>query len=177
MRQNTTRERIDRLMSELGSSVTSEGRVYFTGGVSAVLLGWREMTLDVNLKADPEPAGFFESLPRLKDALDINIELASPDLFVPPLPEWRERCQFIAQYGMLFFYHYDFYGQALAKIERAHARDRHDVGMMLQSGLVQPQKLAELFAAVEPLLIRYPALDPAELGERVRTIAAEGVWR
>ncbi len=40
-------------MHKLGTSVTSEGRVYFTGGVSAVLLGWRDMTLDVDLK-DPE---------------------------------------------------------------------------------------------------------------------------
>lgn len=38
-------------MQCLGQAVTSEGRVYFTGGVSAVLLGWRETTIDVDLKA------------------------------------------------------------------------------------------------------------------------------
>ena len=69
--------------------------------VSAVLMGWREMTLDVDLKADPEPAGFFEALPRLKDELDINIELASPDQFVPALPGWVERSPFIADHGLL----------------------------------------------------------------------------
>jgi hypothetical protein len=95
---------------------------------------------------------------------------------VPPLPGWRDRCQFIAEHGLLAFYHYDFYGQALAKIERAHARDRHDVGMMLQSGLVQAKKLAELFTAAEPLMIRYPALDPDELRMRVSAIAAQGAW-
>ena len=62
-------------MSELGAAVRSAGRVYFTGGVSAVLLGWREMTIDVDLKAEPEPTGFFECLPLLKDRLDLNIEL------------------------------------------------------------------------------------------------------
>lgn len=176
MRQNTTRERIERLMRELGASVTSEGRVYFTGGVSAVLLGWRETTLDVDLKADPEPAGFFESLPRLKDALDINIELASPDQFVPPLPDWSERCLLIAQHGRVTFYHYDFYGQALSKIERAHARDRDDVGRMLESGLVKPQRLLELFHDVEPLLIRYPAIDAEKLRSRVSAIATRDAW-
>jgi len=176
MRQSTTRERIERLMRELGASVTSEGRVYFTGGVSAVLLGWRETTLDVHLKADPEPAGFFESLPRLKDALDINIELASPDQFVPPLPGWRERCQFIAQHGPLVFYHYDFYGQALSKIERAHARDRNDVARLLESGLVKPERLLELFREAEPLLIRYPAIDAEKLRSRVSAIATGGAW-
>ena len=34
-------------MSELGKAVRSAGRVYFTGGVSAVLLGWREMLMDL----------------------------------------------------------------------------------------------------------------------------------
>jgi hypothetical protein len=124
MRQDTNRERIERLMHELAAGVHSPGRVYFTGGVSAVLLGWREMTMDVDLKADPEPAGFFETLPRLKDALDINIELAATDQFVPTLTGWRERSIFIAQHGLLMFHHYDFYSQALAKIERGHVRDR-----------------------------------------------------
>lgn len=76
-------------MRRLGAAVSSEGRVYFTDGVSAVLMGWREMTIDVDLKAEPEPQGFFECLPRLKDDLDINIELASPDQFVPLFPAGR----------------------------------------------------------------------------------------
>ena len=40
--------------------------------------------MDMDIKADPEPAGFYETLPKLKESLQINIELASPDLFVPP---------------------------------------------------------------------------------------------
>lgn len=46
-------------MQRLGAAVLSEGRIYFTGGVSAVLMDWREMTIDVDLKAEPEPQGFF----------------------------------------------------------------------------------------------------------------------
>src|SRR3954465_5066311 len=149
MRQHTTRDRIEQFMRQLGACVRSEGTVFFTGGVSAVLLGWREMTIDVDVKADPEPFGFFESLPRLKEELDINVELAAPDQFVPTLAGWRDRSQFIARHGMLSFYHYDFYSQALAKIERTHARDRHDVGHMIESGLVQPERLASLFAEVD----------------------------
>ncbi len=176
MRQNTTRELIECFMRELGSVVRSDGCVYFTGGVSAVLLGWREMTLDVDVKADPEPLGFFEGLPKLKEQLDINIELASPDLFVPPLPGWRERSLFIATHGRLAFYHYDFYGQALAKIERAHPRDRLDVRSMIEAGLVQPDRLAALVAEVQGEMLRYPAIDAAALTESVRTIAQEGRW-
>ena len=173
MRSHTTAERIESLMNELGKAVRSTGRIYFTGGVSAVLLGWREMTIDVDLKADPEPMGFFECLPALKDRLDLNIELASPDQFVPALPSWQERSRFIAQHGLLAFYHYDFYGQALAKIERDHPRDRHDVGCMLRDGLVMRDRLKELFLSVEVQVLRYPAIDAPTLKQRVLDVCAE----
>lgn len=170
MRSHTTKERIEQLMRRLGAAVSSEGRVYFTGGVSAVLMGWREMTIDVDLKAEPEPQGFFECLPRLKDDLDINIELASPDQFVPALPGWQDRSRFIARHGRLDFHHYDFYGQALSKVERHHPRDRHDVACMIRDGLVNPERLRELFGQIAPQLIRYPAIDPESLHQRVMEI-------
>lgn len=162
-------------MRELGRAVHSAGRVYFTGGVSAVLLGWREMTIDVDLKADPEPAGFFECLPLLKDSLDLNIELASPDQFVPAMPGWQERSKYIAQHGLLTFCHYDFYGQALSKIERDHPRDRHDVACMMNEGHVRRGRLKELFLEVEPQLIRYPAIDADTLKQRVLDVCKEAV--
>jgi hypothetical protein len=157
-------------MRELGRAVQSPGRVYFTGGASAVLLGWRESTLDIDLKPDPEPVGFFEALPQLKNAIDINIELASPDDFVPALPGWKERSRFIGKEGSLEFYHYDFYGQALSKIERWYARDQKDVGRMLNDGLVERDTLWELFCAIEPKLIRYPAIQADKLRARVKAI-------
>ena len=176
MRQLTTRERIERLMRELGRGVQSDGSIFFPGGATAVLLGWRETTMDVDLKADPEPAGFFECLPRLKEELDINIELAAPDQFVPGLNGWRDRSQLIGRHGKVDFFHYDFYGQALAKIERGHPRDRLDVREMIVGGLVAPERLAELFAEVESELIKFPAIDADSLSARVSAIAANGKW-
>lgn len=44
------------------------------------------MTIDVDLKADPEPSGFFEAIAILKDELSVNIELANPSDFIPELP-------------------------------------------------------------------------------------------
>jgi len=172
MRAETSVNKINRFMVELGKAVRSPGRVYFTGGVTAVLLGWRETTLDLDLKADPEPQGFFEALPGLKDALDINIELASPDDFIPALPGWQDRSQHIATHGQLTFYHYDFYSQALSKIERFHARDQGDVQQMLSTELVNREKLWELFQAIEPGLIRFPAIDVVGLRQRVSAIVS-----
>lgn len=172
MRGATNVEKVRRLMSDLGRAVRSPGRVYFTGGASAVLLGWRDTTLDIDLKPDPEPIGFFEALPRLKNEIDINIELASPDDFVPPLPGWKERSILIATEGSLEFLHYDFYGQALSKIERWHKRDQADVGRMLQDKLVRTDTLWDLFSAIESQLIRYPAIQPPKL--RARMIEVTG---
>lgn len=102
-------------------------------------------------------------MPRLKEEIDINIELASPDQFVPALPGWQDRSRFIARHGLLDFLHYDFYGQALSKLERDHPRDRIDVACMKRVGLVRADRLRELFAAVEGQLIRYPAIDTRHL--------------
>jgi hypothetical protein len=157
-------------MDQLGQAGLGPGRVYFTGGATAVLFDGRNTTLDVDLKLDPEPPGIFNALPRLKDQLDINIELASPDQFVPALPGWRERSLFIAQKGPVEFYHYDLYGQALSKIERFHAKDQGDVANLFNRGLIQRERLWELFLQIEPDLIRYPAIEPAALRARVEAL-------
>lgn len=39
-------------MRRLGGAARSPGRIYLVGGSSAVLVGWRETTVDVDLKQD-----------------------------------------------------------------------------------------------------------------------------
>lgn len=160
MRPPVQIEKLESLMSAMGSAVKSPGRIYLTGGATALLYGWRPMTVDIDLKADPEPAGFFEAIAILKDKLAVNIELACPSDFIPELPNWRDRCLFIARHGLIDFYHYDPYSQALSKLERGHSRDLSDVEAMLRSGLIQRDLLWQQFLRIEPRLIRYPALDP-----------------
>ncbi len=150
-------------MAELGRAARAESRVYFTGGACAVLLGWRASTMDADLRMVPDSDELLREIPRLKEALQMNVELASPADFVPELPGWVERSPFIAREGRVSFHHYDFYSQALSKIERGHAQDRQDVRRMLSDGLVAPARLRELFAAVEAQLFRYPAIDAASL--------------
>ncbi len=124
-------------MERLGRAVGGPGRVYLVGGATAVWYGWRDSTIDIDLKADPEPAGLFEAIAALKDALAVNVRLASPDQFVPELPGWRERSPFIAREGMVDFHHYDPYSQALAKLQRGHDRDREDLAGMLRDDLIE----------------------------------------
>jgi hypothetical protein len=160
MRPPVDLARLNQFMSAMGKNTTGNGRIYFTGGATALLHGWRPMTIDVDMKADPEPSGFFESIASIKNELSLNIELACPSDFIPELPNWRERSLFIARHGQIDFYHYDPYSQALSKLERAHTRDLADVASMLRDKLIRKDLLLKLFIQIEPLLIRYPSLDP-----------------
>jgi hypothetical protein len=148
-------------MRELGREAEGDVRLYFTGGATAVLLGWRLSTIDVDIKMEPESDRLFRALPRIKDKLEVNIELAAPDQFIPEIPGWKERSLFIAREGRLSFYHYDFYAQALSKIQRGHAQDLADVREMMARGLVEREELRRRFEQIEPHLYRYPAIDPA----------------
>src|SRR5437899_2379403 len=123
MRQKVTRAKLQQFMQALAAAARSPGKVYLTGGATALLLGFREQTIDIDIKLDPEPEGAFEAIAVLKNDLNLNVELASPDDFIPPAPDWRERSQHIASIGELDFFHYDFSMQALSKLERCYAQD------------------------------------------------------
>jgi len=159
MREKVSVESIERFMKALGRAGRATARIYFVGGVSAVLLGWRESTIDIDLKLVPEAGEILKALPDVKERLQVNVELASPDDFIPPLPGWEERSGFIGRQGGIDFFHYDFYAQALAKIERGHSTDLLDVRQMLESGLVEPARLLEYFSRIEDQLYKYPAID------------------
>lgn len=159
MRSEMNKAKLETFMAELGKRVRGEGAIYLTGGATAIWYGWRLMTIDVDIKPDPEPLGLFEALAKLKNELDINIELAAPDQFIPAVAGWRERGIFIARHGSVEFFHYDPYGQALAKLSRRYERDLNDVRSMLADGMITTDGLREKFLDIEPQLIRYPALD------------------
>ncbi len=154
-------------MAALAHAARAPANVYLTGGSTAVLLGWRTATVDVDLKLVPDSDELLRAIARLKDELHVNVELAAPDQFLPALPEWRERSVLIRRKHPLSFFHYDFYAQVLAKITRGFAKDRVDVESMHATGLVDPQRLLDLFIAIEPELYKFPAVDRQDLRRRV----------
>jgi hypothetical protein len=160
MRGLADEARIRSFMRELGRAARTPARVYFTGGATAVLARWRASTIDIDVKIVPEQDALFRAIPALKDSLHVNIELASPDDFIPVADGWEDRSPFVAQEGPLTFLHFDLVAQALSKIERGHAQDRDDVRQMIQLGLVRPDDVRAAFTAIESSLYRYPAIDP-----------------
>lgn len=167
LRQDTNREKTVKLFEYLGSRIKTSGTLYLTGGASAVLVGWRDRTVDVDCKFHPEPQGIYEALQEAKEKLDINIELAAPDHFIPPVPGWDSRSKFVGRYGQLDVYHYDFYSQALAKIERGHNRDLSDVESMVTLGLIEREKVGEFFQAIAGDLLRYPSINQKAFAKKV----------
>src|SRR5947209_13812565 len=105
VRRKVTKEALKQFMEELAAASQSPGKVYFTGGATALLLGFREQTIDIDLKLDPEPDGVFEAIAQLKNRLNLNVELASPDDFIPRAADWREQSRHIASIGQVEFYH------------------------------------------------------------------------
>jgi hypothetical protein len=134
MRGLADAERLRAFMRALGAAADSDVGIYFTGGASAVLEGWRSQTIDADFVVIPDSDRLLQEIPALKESLKINVELASPAHFIPELPGWQGRSRFIERHGKASFYHYDFYAQALAKIERGERKDLIDVGEMVALG-------------------------------------------
>lgn len=167
MREVANRQRIDAFLAALAREATSDVEVFLVGGTSAVLIGWRNATVDVDLVMKPETDALLRAIPMLKERLNINVELASPDHFIPVPPGWENRSPLVTQIGRLTVRHYDFVAQALSKIERGHARDLADVEAMIARNLITPSQVRDQFARIEPNLYRFPAIDPASFRKAV----------
>ena len=159
MREPVTAQKIERLMEAFARAADARLDIYFVGGTTAVLQGWRDSTIDVDFVTRPENESLERALPLLKDQLSVNLEMASPIDFIPVPAGWEDRSPLIRQIGSVVFRHFDLYAQALAKIERGHERDIVDVSEMLGRGLVDKEGLAAYFARVEAQLYRFPAID------------------
>jgi hypothetical protein len=178
MRRLADAQRIRAFMDAVGRAAKREIRLYFTGGATAVLSGWRSSTIDVDVLMIPEDDQVFRALPELKESLELNIELASPGDFIPEVPGWQDRSPAIERRGKVSFHHYDLYAQALAKIERGHTQDEADVQEMIRRHAIDRNRLMEYFDQIEPLLYRFPAIDPASFRRAVeRVYRPEGPLR
>ena len=159
MRPNADIERIRGLVRELARTADEDTTIYLTGGATAVLHGWRDSTVDIDLRLEPDSDELLRRIATVKDELHVNVELASPPDFIPELPGWRERSPFAFAEGRITVRHFDPYSQALSKISRDFELDRADVKAMIEHGLVAPERLEELFETIEPELFRYPSID------------------
>jgi hypothetical protein len=144
--------------------------MYLTGGATAVLEGWRESTVDIDIRFEPDSDVALERIRDLKEELGVNVELASPLDFLPPLPGWQDRSRFRLRDGNLEVFDFDPYSQALSKLQRGFDLDLEDVRSMVDSGQVDPATLLELYGAIEEDLYRFPAVEPGSLRAAVEAL-------
>ncbi len=160
MRAPLTREHLVRLMKELAQSAPRRGafRVYLVGGGTAIYLGWRRSSIDVDLFSEEEAV--FRDIQEIKERLNINIEFARPEDFVPPLEGSADRHLFIEKLGAISFYHYDPYAQLFSKVVRGFTRDLEDARKFVESATVEPGQFRALVMGIpDTAYARYPSLS------------------
>ena len=160
MRRSLTIERLDDLMHEIAGSYRARraARVFIVGGGTAVHSGWRNSTIDAGLYSDD--AGVFDDIQSMKERLQLNIEFARPENFVPALRGSEARHLFIKTIGKVSFLHYDPYAQMLSKVVRGFRQDLLDARNFLSSGMVDPVHFRSLVYSIPEMEFqKYPALS------------------
>jgi hypothetical protein len=168
MREELTRDRLISLMKELARTAPPDGnyRVYLLGGGTAVYLGWRRSSIDVDLFSDQQDV--FGDIQAIKERLNMNIEFARPEDFVPPLRGTLDRHVFIDTIGRISFYHYDPFAQLLSKVVRGFQRDLDDAKEFVRRGMVDPRRFRNLVAEIpDSAYARYPSLSRSGVEEAV----------
>lgn len=173
MRQLADRARVEAFLAALAREADADTTIFVVGGTSAVLEGWRPTTIDLDLVFRPESDAMLRAIPALKERLQLNVELASPDQFIPVPAGWEDRSPVISRLGRVTVRHYDFCAQALAKIERGHTRDLEDVAAMVDRGLISAKQVRDMYARMEPELYRFPAIDPPTFRRAVDAVFPE----
>lgn len=157
-RNAITKEILHAFMQSTGKALKKNATFYLTGGSTAILFGFREGTIDIDIAGDMDE--LFSHIPKLKERLQINIELAKPTDFVPSLPDEINRHILIGKFGKAVFMHFDPYSQAFSKIVRGHTTDIADVKALIGKKLVDPTKLNKMVKKLrDSEFERYPRLN------------------
>jgi hypothetical protein len=168
MRDRLTRESLRALRHELARSAGKDRHytVYLVGGGTAVLEGWRDSSVDVDLYAPRDD--IFHDVQAIKERPRLNIELVRPEHFVPPPEGSADRHVFIETVGRVSFYHYDPYAQLLSRIVRGFERDLVDARSLITSGMVDPKLFRSLVRAIpDSTWSKYPRHSPGAVRKAV----------
>ncbi|OGQ45879.1 MAG: hypothetical protein A3I05_08280 [Deltaproteobacteria bacterium RIFCSPLOWO2_02_FULL_44_10] len=160
-------------MKSIGKMLQKSATFYLTGGSTAILYGFREGTIDIDIAGDMDE--LFSHIPKMKERFQINIEIAKPTDFIPSLPKEKGRHIMIGTFGKATFMHFDPYAQAFSKIVRGHETDMVDVKALVAAGLVETKKLCEMVKKIpDSQFTRYPRLNRSAVEAAVESFALLG---
>ena len=169
-RKTITKEILRSFMKSIGKMVKKKTTLYLTGGATAVLQGFREGTIDIDIAGEMDE--LFSHIPELKESLRINIETAKPTDFIPSLPGEKDRHIPIGTFGKVTFLHFDPYSQAFSKIVRGHETDIADAKAFVAAGLVDTKKLYEMVKKLPDRdFTRHPRLNRSAVEASIESFA------
>jgi hypothetical protein len=169
-RKTITKEIIQSFMKLIGKTLKKRATIYLTGGSTAILCGFREGTIDIDLSGDMEE--LFSHIPKIKERLQINIELAKPRDFIPSLSDEKDRHIPIGLFGKVTFMNFDPYSQVFSKIVRGHETDIADAKAMVTAKLVDAKKLCKMVKKLpDQQFARYPRLNRSAVEAAVESFA------
>jgi hypothetical protein len=157
MRPPIDRLRVHQFLVKLGMEFRHAARMYLVGGTTMVYEGLRDQSLDIDITYEVEDhldAEFAQTVRRLKDEMQINVEHASPGDFIPLPPGWKDRAKFVGRFGKVEVFHFDLYSTALSKVERGRESDFQDVLALLTSKLIEPAELRAAYENILPRMLR-----------------------
>ncbi|MBI3359638.1 MAG: hypothetical protein HY023_00830 [Chloroflexi bacterium] len=145
-------------LRRLGQCYRHAGVVYLVGGSSLILVAAKESTFDIDLKIEVAPEHhdeFIRCVRRLSAEMELSIEQASPDEFLPLPAGYEDRRRYVGRYAALDVFHFDFYSVALGKLQRGNEKDYNDVVSMIRAGVIELGNLEQYFREVLPKLEAY----------------------
>lgn len=174
VRAPANRSRLERLLKALSHSLHGPVRLYLVGGSVLVDLGLREATLDVDYVARSEdPAALQQleqALPRLKEQLNVNVEPASPEDFMPVPAGALDRSTYVRSYGPVSVYYYHLPSLVLAKVARSAERDLADVALLVKGGHVDWEDVEAAWREVRLRASGWLRHTPTEVERRMAVV-------
>jgi hypothetical protein len=179
LRRSVDRALIEQFLHFVGERYRRPGRLFLVGGTTLVFEGLRQQTMDVDLVmevANVDHNALIQVVRQAKQALDINVEEASPGDFIPLPAGHANRHVFIGTFGQVNVYHFDLYSTALSKIERGRRQDILDVILLLRAQRLEWRELDRQFLEILPQMeLKSLRQDSAEFEKNFR--ALESQWR
>ena len=148
---------IQSILKTIGTRVPPASRLILIGGSALSLLGSPRPTVDIDFIGDdlhPEP--LHQTILRIAEELDVDIEPVPLDKFVP-LPQGNEeRAIRIGSFGNLEIFIADPYSIALSKLDRGADTDYDDLVFLVQHNHVD---MYEFERMVQEALLRAHQFD------------------
>lgn len=135
-------------------------RCYFSGGGTAVLMGWRESTIDIDIfltddKGQDASGPYASHIEKLKNKLQINIEFASPLLFIPVSHDWQKEAIYIQKFQRVAYFHFPLVYQLISKILRGYETDLQDAHNIIEHQNISQTKVLERVIRLKDQWPRY----------------------